>query len=195
MKEYTMKQYNFIQTRSGGFFNYDDIESNQFDIEDIAHSLTYQCRWSGHTKFFYPVIQHLILSCNMAWRMKYPYHIQYEALMHDVSEAFVVDLPRPLKRLCPDYCLINENVEKALGKRFNFPHTMSPEVREIDDRMLLTEYHQLIDTHEKKRFEETNLPHFGLEPYDILLQEEKPEKLKKEFLAKYEVLRKAIESN
>lgn len=80
----------WIQTYTGKKFfpldpNFDDI-----CIEDIAHSLSNQCRFSGHVKEFYSVAQHCVL-------VSYLTEDNLPGLMHDSSEAYLVDIPKPLK--------------------------------------------------------------------------------------------------
>ena len=52
----------WVQTRSGGFFDYDDMEKSKIDIEDISYSLSNICRFLGHTNRFYSVAEHSINS-------------------------------------------------------------------------------------------------------------------------------------
>ena len=53
---------NFIRTVSGIYINVFEIEKhiNDIKIEDIAHALSLQCRFSGHLKTFYSVAEHSI---------------------------------------------------------------------------------------------------------------------------------------
>ncbi|MEX0596238.1 MAG: HD family hydrolase, partial [Candidatus Paceibacterota bacterium] len=129
-----------IQTYKGHFFNFQDLENNVIDIDDICHSLSNQNRWSGHTKFFYSVLQHSCICCIKAWNQHEDSKIAFEALMHDAPEYVFVDLPRPLKRLLNDYSNLLVIIESVVAKKLGLPETMSPEVKEIDDRMLITEY-------------------------------------------------------
>jgi hypothetical protein len=39
----------WMQTRTGLKFNLDNIDVNNINIEDIAHALSMQCRFNGHT--------------------------------------------------------------------------------------------------------------------------------------------------
>jgi hypothetical protein len=79
-----------ITTFSGVLFrpllpNPDDIR-----IADIAHALSQQYRFAGHTRTFYSVAEHSVrvsLLCrpdDALW-----------GLLHDASEAFLTDVPAP----------------------------------------------------------------------------------------------------
>src|SRR5689334_10911717 len=67
-----------------------DPQPEDIRIVDIAHALSLQCRFNGHTKFHYSVAQHsLIMSFNV------PLQFALEALLHDAAEAYIGDLIRP----------------------------------------------------------------------------------------------------
>ncbi len=67
-------------------------------IEDIAHSLSLTCRYSGHCCDFYSVAQHSILVWHMARRRAASGNTLLAALLHDAAEAYTGDIARPIKR-------------------------------------------------------------------------------------------------
>ncbi len=84
----------WIQTYTGRKFFPLDPDPEMICIEDIAHSLSQLCRYNGHSKIFYSVAQHsLVLSRELCSGWQYA----LMALLHDASEAYLSDLPRPLK--------------------------------------------------------------------------------------------------
>lgn len=83
----------WIQTYTGKAFDPFDPDPMKICIEDIAHALSNICRFTGHTREFYSVAQH---SVEMAKRL--PASLQLAGLLHDASEAYLCDVPSPIKR-------------------------------------------------------------------------------------------------
>ena len=59
--------------------------------------------------------------------------------MHDASEAFICDIPRPLKQLLPNYVAFEQRLEAVIAKQFGTQFPFPPEIKEIDNRLLVTE--------------------------------------------------------
>ena len=67
-------------------------------------------------------------------------------LLHDASEAYLVDLPRPLK-LLPEFAAYREaerRLQRAVAVRFGLPSDQPASVTEADDTMLWIEAHSLL---------------------------------------------------
>jgi 5'-deoxynucleotidase YfbR-like HD superfamily hydrolase len=79
----------WIQVSYGGKFHYLNPEPEEIYIEDIAHALSLNCRFNGHTERFYSVAQH---SCMVAKHvMEYSQNPIWglAALLHDAAEAYI----------------------------------------------------------------------------------------------------------
>lgn len=58
-----------IFTFTGGFIRPLDPDPEDICIEDIAHALSMQCRWTGHvSKFYCPTEDQRILTADLRWR-------------------------------------------------------------------------------------------------------------------------------
>jgi hypothetical protein len=85
----------FLQTFTGKPFYPFDPRVEDFELETVAHALAHECRWSGHTVRFYPVAQHAL---DVSSRLeRYGAMTALAGLHHDDSEAYLRDVPRPIK--------------------------------------------------------------------------------------------------
>lgn len=132
----------WIQTYTGRQFWPLDPRPEDVCIEDIAHSLSFQCRFSGHCLVPYTVSDHsyhVSLICNVKDALW--------GLMHDASEAYLVDLPRPIKRnsiLGDEYSKIETKVMRVICKRFGLVQKMPQTVHFADDFLLCWEQRDLM---------------------------------------------------
>lgn len=93
--------YNYpgrIRTYTGLFVDPFDMNEEDIDIEDIAHALSHIPRFAGHTKKFYSVAQHCVW---VAEHCPQPYMLG--GLLHDAAEAYLMDIPTPVKERIPGY--------------------------------------------------------------------------------------------
>lgn len=132
----------WIQTFTGIAFWPVEPQIEEIDIIDIAHALAYQCRFAGHIKKFYSVAEH-------SWRASYlvPEQDALWALLHDASEAYLVDLPRPLKKyseMGEAYQKIEKNLMLLICDRFGLGYQMPASVKVIDNVLLRTEQRDLL---------------------------------------------------
>lgn len=134
-----------ILTFTGKYFNFLEPDTASIDIEAIAHGLSNICRFGGQAREFYSVAQHsvMVAECPCV-----PRSLRFEALMHDAAEAFVGDMPSPLKRLLPEYKVIERRVEHAIRKRFRLDDTDWHCVNQADLVMLATEQRDLMPWHD-----------------------------------------------
>lgn len=133
---------NWMQTFSGRQFWPIDPRADEVEIEDIAHALAHACRFAGHCEAFYSVAEHSVLVSQIV-----PPEHALVALLHDASEAYVVDIPRPLKPYLSGYKEIETRVWRAIADRFGLPHEMPASVKEADNAVLLAEADQIMKPH------------------------------------------------
>ncbi len=125
-------------------------------IEDIAKSLSRQCRFLGHTTRPYTVAEHSLL---VSRQFDCP-DLAMWGLLHDAAETYLGDWPRPIKK----YVMFDldwigyvggmvpfRDVEMVIlllvARRFhlsrNLPMEIPTPVRQADDRALMTERRDL----------------------------------------------------
>lgn len=147
----------WLQTFTGRKFYPKDPIVEDIHIVDIAHSLSMQCRFGGHTKKFYSVAEHSVLVSE---------NVREEdalwGLLHDASEAYLIDVPRPIKKLLPNYAELEEVTMAAVCMRFGLNLMMPPTVKHVDNCILLDERNALLNNTDGWRFDERPL---GIEVY------------------------------
>ena len=93
----------WIRVRSGRTVNPLTATPEDIELEDIAHALAMMCRFNGHSEIFYSVAAHSVM---VSYLMAASLHSQNVsdpalvmwALLHDAAEAYLADIPTPLKR-------------------------------------------------------------------------------------------------
>jgi hypothetical protein len=133
-----------IRTFSRKWVNVFEPILDMFCIEDVAHALSHQCRFGGHLSPFYSVAQHSILCAKYAEAQGLDKKEQLTALMHDSSEAYLVDIPRPIKKRMPEYKVIEDNLMTFLAQVFNFNYPLSEDIHKIDNIMLQNEWDHIM---------------------------------------------------
>lgn len=130
---------NSIRTFSGVYVNVFEPTEDMIIIEDIAHALSHQCRFGGHLPEFYSVAQHSY-SCSMM----VPDEHKLAALLHDASEAYLLDIPRPIKAGLTNYKEIEDRLMRVIANKFGFQYPLHPEVKKADEVMLVKEWHHIM---------------------------------------------------
>lgn len=129
----------YITTYGGTHFVPTKPESDKIHVTDIAHALSLICRGNGHLKTFFSVGQHCIYCAKEASLRGYSRRLILACLLHDASEAYMSDVPRPFKQYLKEY---NEFEEKLLDMIYikYLGSTLSDEevrlLKRVDDDLL-----------------------------------------------------------
>lgn len=160
-----------IETASGISFRPLSPRIEDIEIEDIAHALANQCRFSGHTRFHYSVAQHSVYVSRLIRRNGYDKQTQLWGLLHDASEAYLVDLPSPLKEHpgFAYYKIFERRLMRAVCDRFGLPRREPTAVRFYDARLLATEVRDLMHADKPHWNKLTHAPELDLKikPWDF----------------------------
>ena len=151
----------WIQTYSGRRFNPTNPNPDAIVIQDVAHALSMQCRFSGHVKKFYSVAQHSVGVSYLCDKKDALW-----GLLHDASEAYLVDVPKPLKLSgkFDAYIEFEKNMMQAVCKKFNLSEEEPPSVKEADQLMLSIEAEQLMKPLRKDWVYTKKAPPFSINP-------------------------------
>lgn len=134
-----MRIGDWIQTYTGRAYYPADPRAEDVSIIDIAHALSQMCRFGGHTNRFYSVAEH---SVHVSTQV--PPDDALVALLHDATEAYVVDVPRPLKRMLSNYAEFEEKSWLAICEKFQLDPDMPTSVKLADNTVLLAERDELM---------------------------------------------------
>jgi len=135
-----MEHVHYMCTISGKLVDPFDLKAKDVDIIDIAHSLSHLCRFAGHIKEFYSVAQHSVRVANAC-----PVEHRLEALLHDATEAYLVDLPRPIKVRLKNYQETEERAWTVIAKRFDLMQKIPDCIKQADYAALSTESGELMN--------------------------------------------------
>lgn len=124
----------YIRTFSGVKFYPLSPDPADVRLVDIAHHLSHQCRWAGAVKSFYSVALHS-LHVSMMCRKENA----LAALMHDAAEAYLCDMPSPVKLGMPEYNAHEDQLMRTISSVFHFEYPFADEVHQADQAALYEE--------------------------------------------------------
>lgn len=106
-----------ISTYGGRTFDLFDRTTWSFSRMDIAHALSTINRFAGHVDF-YSVGEHSIRVSTLLREWGCPEEVQLLGLLHDASEAYLLDIPRPWKGTVSigerTYVEVEDDIQEAL---------------------------------------------------------------------------------
>jgi hypothetical protein len=126
----------WIQTISGKKFNLLEPKADSLDIGDIAYALGMLCRFNGHGTRFYSVAEHSVhVSREISGELA------LAGLLHDAAEAYIGDIPSPLKRHLPDFQEYESRLERLIENRYGLAENVfsCPELKRADIQLLVDE--------------------------------------------------------
>ena len=171
----------YIQTVSGRWVNPFEPDPAQLDASDIARALANQCRFGGHSRVFYSVAQHSVIVSRVVEERGGDVEDGFAALMPDASEAYLGDMPHPIKHRSALGAAFREaeaGLEATIRERFKIKANV-PEVKRVDRALLATE---------RRTFsaESWHWPELDdVEPLDLELTAWPPDKAAAEFARRY----------
>lgn len=121
----------WIQTYTGRQFWPLDPRAEDVDVIDIAHALSMQCRFAGHCLHFYSVAEHSVHVSRAVSAAS-----ALLALLHDAAEAYLVDVPRPVKPFLAGYKEAEARIMRVVCAHFGIAAEVPDDVIEADWRIL-----------------------------------------------------------
>jgi hypothetical protein len=158
-----------------------DPDPDQLDAGDIARALANLCRFGGHSRVFYSVAQHCVIVSQLVEQGGGDVEDAFAALMHDATEAYLGDMPHPLKHRSPlgaAFKAAEDQLERAIADRFRLRSGV-PAIKRFDRALLATE---------RRAFsaESWHWPELeGVEPLDLELTAWSPDEAVRAFAERY----------
>ena len=175
------KTDNFLHTYTGLCINIVNPKKREINIEDIAHALSNVCRFGGRVNKFYSVAEHSVRVSHLCEKE----HALW-GLLHDASEAYLVDIPRPIKKLdqMSGYMELESMFMNVVCEKFNLDSKMPEIVNMADNILLATEKRDLLNQNEV--LDKGN----DIQPLEKIIKPWSPKKAKRKFLKRFEELTK-----
>lgn len=166
-----------IITRYGNKIDFLNPDPREIDIRDICVALSRLARFNGHTIEPYYVAQHVCLAADLVEDQSFA----REAFAHDWAESFESDVNSPLKSLLPCYRKIEKKLERAISLKFGLVYPWPAAVKEIDQRLFVTEVRCLTQHSYWKEMSSKPLGGLKIKPWTS-------DKCQKEFMKRFRAL-------
>jgi hypothetical protein len=153
----------YVRTFTGAKFWPLNPRPEDVRIKDIAHALAYICRFTGHTYCHYSVADHSLRISHLAEgmalhfarthyfaafdRIFFARQVALWGLLHDASEAYLCDLPSPIKHfsdLGVRYRIAEDRLMQVIASHFGLAGPEPKIVKHADKALLHTEMRDLI---------------------------------------------------
>lgn len=128
----------FIITKYGHAVWPLDPNPEEIDIKDIAYALAFQNRYAGHAGL-YSVAQHSLAIS----RLTRPENALW-GLLHDAEEAYLPDIPSPVKRFISEYKTAGKKLHAVICQKFGMAVEEPAEILELDQRIVVNEMTELM---------------------------------------------------
>ena len=135
-----------IQTYSGLLVDPLNMSREDINILDISHSLALSNRWTGHSRRPISIAEHCITG---AINLPIANGVALSFLLHDSPEAYLSDIPKPLKRLLPQISEAETKLHDLIDIMY-FVDTRSEDVHKMDYQLLEFEWDNFVNISEDK---------------------------------------------
>ena len=188
-----------VETYTGEFVNTRAPKPETIHLEDIAHALAQTCRYGGHCTRFYSVAEHAVLVSRRLEELGASNRRQRAGLHHDDAEAYLGDIPRPMKPLLGSaYKTLTARMDQAIVDSLRLGLSVgsfhAPEVKEADNWALFVEARILLPS-KGVNWNANLLQKWGVDPESEHISTPNywrsglsPQRAKEEFLARHNEL-------
>lgn len=127
-------EHNVIKTYTGKYVNVTAPTVDKICIEDIAHALSVIPRYNGHYPRILTVAEHCLnVVKQVEKRSDCTPRMKMHALLHDASEAYLCDLPRPIKKAMKGYWGFEQEFMDVIFKKYGVDESEYLEIIDAAD--------------------------------------------------------------
>lgn len=161
----------YLQTYQGKRIDIQNPKPDTIDIYDIAMALSRICRFNGHTSQFYSVAQHCTYCVKLASTIE-PENtpLALACLLHDAAEAYLSDIPSPVKQYLPVYKELEDHLLAVIFDKYGLNSQLTEyawaQIMHVDQRILFTEKRDVLTYNFNWGIPEVPPADFIILPYD-----------------------------
>lgn len=122
-----------IDTRTGETITPLSPEPERVELADVAHALSNLSRFAGQGRYFYSVARHSVHVSREVEARGGDRSAQRWGLLHDASEAYLSDVPAPVKRSLPGYTHAERRLQRAVREAVDLE--LSADAERLVDRV------------------------------------------------------------
>ena len=134
----------YIETHNGTHFHFLEPIRDEVFIMDISYALSHTVRWGGHCQPCITVAQHCVMVSQMLQRLGNSHMVQMQGLLHDAAEAYIPDIPTPIKPFLKNFQEIEEYINRTIFDAFKVRYPLDPNVKIMDREAMRWEYRDLM---------------------------------------------------
>lgn len=139
----------WLETASGRVVDLLMPNPDQIDITDIAWALSRTARFAGNTNGFYPysVASHSVWVANYLLDATADPRTALYGLLHDAAEAYLGDIPSPVKQIVPEIYELEARLMEAIYCALDLPQPgrlIRAAVKRADRQALAKEVQSLV---------------------------------------------------
>jgi len=185
------KEDQFIELFTCTKFNPVTATSEDVHIADIAQALALTTRYNGHTVFPYSVAQHSVIMSDWVMGATQDYNLAFSALLHDAHEAYVCDMPRPLKYLFPELEPLALRMDEIIAEAFSVQLYPLPQIVARADRRICHDEKAVLKPSSTTVWK---FPEGCAEPLDVFIGEWTWRQARSEFMDRFQILSRKVKN-
>lgn len=126
----------FIRTFQGKAYFPIDPRVEDVDAVDIAHGLAKTDRWNRQARVMVSVGLHSINVMKIAAVLGHPRPtlVMLYALLHDAHEAYLADMPRPVKKFIPGWTEIEDKNDAVIYEHFGLEYPVPADIKAVVEK-------------------------------------------------------------